>query len=1179
VRSFKVVCPKCFKGQQLVGDVPPAGVSHVCNFCRTTFKVKPPAAAAADNLPTPREAMPRPGDLPVDRDAMPKPGDLPVAREAVPRPGDLPVARETMPRPGDLPVAREAVPRPGDLPVAREAMPRPGDLPVAKGPSPSPESQASPPGYGPAKTPPLGLGLDLFSDMDLGAGDRAGAPNDPLDLAAPPLPSSPPANPFAFSLDAPALPESPGQGAPLPQRGPPVLSTRAGAESPPRPRAKTMPFPMPAVAAAPPSTPRPGTSSLSDLLEDELPSETDASLVQPSAAKPNPSSLSNLIEDELPHRPVGATGASSSPLPVARIKPEKRTAPASQLDLGFSLELEGETLPSPTPGKDAIPFPGARVANEAGTEAAPPPPDEEALPSLAPPMARSPSALRAQRPSAKRETLPRWIFLAGGAGAATALAIFVLLPLLRAAPKPEVVIAGLQAELAKDSLPAYAGAADRLIEAATKARERGDRLRLKAAELLLLADTVHGGNPADLQRAEQLLGVVQTQPKLAAAIGVVRALLAVAKNKPREADALLADREAEASLLVLGIARIREGKETAAVAPLRGYVASRPVEALGHYLLAKALAATEPAGARKELEVVLAKNPAHPGARIGLAGLEDTPEKRLAALRALADPKLTLAGTSEQAELQLRIGQSWLALGRSLEAIDAFKRAQSLDKHLTSASLALGEALLWEGKYAQALENLKAAGPALQASAAGKFSLGGALIANGKVTEGLALVEAAAKERREDPRAPFWSGFASVTKQPPDLAGGERGYREAVKRDPKFLPASLKLAALLQQQGKAEESLAVLRAAEEAGAPAPVLQLAWGDALIVAGQPVQAEEVFARAAEADPQSAAARLGIASALEAQGKLAEAKASLEATLKQSPDVLGLRERLAHVHLKLGEKDEALAYFQGELQAGQATQALHLAVARLALDLGRLDLAQSEVKKVTRDSPRNPEALFLSARVHEARNQPGAALQEYRRATTWGNTPEYALAYGRLLLKIGKDNDARKVLSDASGLFEGRMERGRLFMRSGDWANALLDFQTAGKMMPNQADPLILQGLCLDRMGQTAKAEESWRAALKIDGDSAEPHYRIGRLDMDRAKPALAVDHFRKAAAKAPENAPWRADLEFQLAQAELLTGAKSAALAAFKRFLAIAPADAPTRHEAVSQVARLGGGKKK
>jgi cytochrome c-type biogenesis protein CcmH/NrfG len=51
-----------------------------------------------------------------------------------------------------------------------------------------------------------------------------------------------------------------------------------------------------------------------------------------------------------------------------------------------------------------------------------------------------------------------------------------------------------------------------------------------------------------------------------------------------------------------------------------------------------------------------------------------------------------------------------------------------------------------------------------------------------------------------------------------------------------------------------------------------------------------------------------------------------------------------------------------------------------------------------------------------------------------------------------------------------------------------------------------------------------------------------------------------------------------LYFQLAQAELLTGSKSAAVAAFKKYLELAPPDAPARPEATRQVARLDGAKK-
>ena len=804
--------------------------------------------------------------------------------------------------------------------------------------------------------------------------------------------------------------------------------------------------------------------------------------------------------------------------------------------------------------------------------------DANEIPALAPPTSRGASAARALRPVAKKNGVPRWVFAAAGGLALALIGVWVGLSQLHAAPSPETVIKPFVGDIAKDNPTAYQNAAAQLEKVAAKYKDGGAKLSLKAAELILTSFAAHGGQPADVTRAEQLLEGASSQEKLAPALSRTRALLAVAKGKPREAEALLTDRVTAESHLVLGLSRLSDDKLTAAIDSIRRYIAAKPADVLGHYLLGKALAALSSPEARKELEGVLTNNPAHAGAMIGLARLEDTPEKRLAAARALADKKLPGAGPVELADLQLLIGQSAQALGRTPEAIDAFQRAIASDRHLVAAHIALGESLLYEGKYAQALERLKTPGPALESSPSGKFCMGGALIATGNASEGLARIAAASKERPDDPRGPFWNGFAAGATAPPDLSAAEQGYREAIKRDPRFLPASLKLAALLQQQNKAQDSLTVLRAAEEAGAPPSVLQLAWGEALIVAKEPGKAEEIFEKALENNPQSMSARLGVAAALEAQGKLAEAKASLESTLKASPETLGLRERLAQVFLKLGEKDEALARYQEEIQAGHATPTLRLAVARLALDLGKMELVQSEAKKVLDESPRSAEAAYFMARVHEARNENGAAVQEYRHAATWGNTPQFALSFGRLLDKIGKQPEALNSYAEALSLPEARVERGRIYFRSGDLESALADFQAAAQMTPRDVEVIILQGLCHDKMGNSSKAEEAWRLALRTDADAPEPHYRLGRMELDRAKPAAAIEHFRRAAAKVPEKATWRADLYFGLAQSELLTGAKAAALTDFKKFLDIAPPNAPARHEATQQVARLSGGKK-
>ena len=873
----------------------------------------------------------------------------------------------------------------------------------------------------------------------------------------------------------------------------------------------------------------------------------------------------------MPARAPAPTLAPLSPSPpLSESSPAGSSRPTTGADLGFSLELEGDS--GSQAGPASLPFPGARVASEGLAEAA----AADQLPALQPVAGRAPMRGGALRPVSKKAGIPKWAIAVGSGVIVAGVAAAVFLPSSHKAPTVEQVIGPVAADLLNDSPAAYETAENQLAQVLGPLQDEGDVLRSKAAEITLLDVLVHGGDPSKTVRAEQLLQAIKPAQKPLAGLQRVKALLAVAKGRPNDAEPALANEGgAVESQLAVALARMANDKAAAAVEPLRRYAAARPKELVAQYLLARALDEAGKPEARLEYEKVLSRNPAHFGAALGLARIAATPEERLAAAQALVDRKQPAASPHELALANLLLGQAALELGRSHDAERMLRKAIALETRLTAAHLALGESLLYAGRYDEALATLKAAGGTLEAVTAGKFALGGAYLATKKAEQGGNLITLAAKAAPNDPRVSFWNGFAAAIRQPPDLVGAEQGYREALKRDPKFLPASLKLAALLQQQNKAQESLAVLRAAEEAGAPAVILQLAWGDALIVAQEPVKAEEVFRRALQTEPQSARARMGVAAALQAQDKLKEAKAYLEDTLKEMPDTLGLRERMATVCLALGEKDEALARYQEELNTGRVAPSVRLALARLALDLGKLEIAQSEAKKVQNDNPRDAEAAYLLARIHETHGELGAALAEYRRALMWDKLPAYYYAYGRALLKAGKEQEAEAALDAASSLPEARMERGRTCLRHGDVERALADFKEAAKMLPTSAEPLILQGLCYDKMGKQAEAEAAWRDAVRVAPDASEPHYRLGRQEMDHGRPTAAIDHFRKAIAKMPASAPWESELYFQLGQAELLAGSKSAALAAFKKYVELAPQDAPSRPEAMRQMARLSG----
>lgn len=1017
------------------------------------------------------------------------------------------------------------LPRPlapaSDLPAPRNL--RPDDLPASRGPTDLPA-----PALDGRDLPAPALGT-----RDLPAPGRRDLPapkgSIPLGGAA-----APAAGPDDLGLDLLA-PDSPaGSGSPLepleldlPDRGPPL-----GMDAPEAP------------LKAPPGL--------------------DLSLGDPDfgpgGAAGGVSAGLDLIDEALGPPPPGAAAAAAAPPPASAGSP----------DLGFSLRLEG---PPPSPAARAV-----AAAHEAAVMPRPPgsktPPPQPNVPALAPVTARS-----APTPPPKVARRRRWPLRLGLAAvlaaAAVGAGVVFVLPMLEGGPRPEKVLGPLAAELARDHYPAYQRAGDRLAEEAAKDPE-ARTLRAAAATQWLLAALGRGGDRAKVTRADQLLAEIPAEGKPDPSVNRARALLAVARNKPKAVDELLGpDRESPDAQLVVGLAKMAEAKPAAALEAFRRFASAHPEAVLGAYLVARALEQSKPAEARAAYDQVIAKNPEHFGARVALVRLTESSGEALEAALGLVTMASPPAGPGEVADAHVAAGRAAQALGRTADAVGHFSRALALDGQNVAANLALGEAFLLDGKADQALARFRALAPAAQRTAAARFGLGGALVATGKTEEGMALVKLAAEEAPSDPRLLYWTGVAAELATPPDQAAAAEKYRAALAKDRRFVAASLKLASLLQRQGKADEAIAVLQEAEQAGAPPTTLQMAFGEALISAGEPARAEEVFRKALAVDANLLSARLGLSAALAAQDNLAGARQELERTRTELPDAMGVRERLAQVLIKLGDREAALRQYQEEVATGKAGVIVRVGLAKLALEMGNLDLAETELDKVIEESPGAPEALFTRARLYEARDDTARALQEYRRALVFEQSPALHLAYGRALAKMGKEENAATEFEAASSLAEARVERGILHARRGFHDRALAEFEAGAKLDPHATDPLLWQGKALDKMGQRDRAAEAWRAVIKLAPEHSEAHFHLGRLEMDKGNAKAALEHLRKSAWKLEPKTPWEPELLFQLGTAELQTGNRKTAVTVLKKYLTLVPADAPTRPEVERQLAKLGG----
>jgi tetratricopeptide (TPR) repeat protein len=1024
-------------------------------------------------------------------------------------------------------------------------------------------------GDSPPVAPPPAMGqpgLDLF------LGDLPSAENSPLaplelDLpgAAPDLSSAP--------LDL--------SSAPFDLSGPPLDLGLPAAAAPPMPTPPDPPVLAAADPAAPAADPFAAGGDPMDI------GAMFASLLPPGAApKGDTGTVPSPFQTPLDPPAVGTGGPGDGLLPDLGLSnnaaPE--AIPPSPATSGWTLTLNAGTappaapaappaaykappLPAPAAAKEGAPNPPVVVAGKSSSTMAA---IAAGVPRLEPPRKRG-ETLTATVEAAPRSKLP---FIAAGAGVLVAAGVAAFFLTGKSDVGPEKVLAPFTADLGRDHFPAYLKAAEAIM-ASSDAKESA-AMRARAAELLFTGAVAHGGDKKLILRGNELLVDLAAGAEAPPALARAKALAALARGRGSEAENLVAAQaSAPEAALIKGLRKLRERKGAEAVAAFRTFVTAAPDRLVGEYLLGRALEEAQKRDeANAQYRKVLAKNPTHAGALVGQERVTPAaPAARKTAVEALLKKIDKAAAPAELGEAQSLLGEALLALGQTPAAVEALMRAVIAAPGDAGAQVALTEALIAEGRAAEALTRLRGVEPAVLANAKGRLAMGAALLSAGQVAEGSAQIEAAAAELPTSPQAATWQGVAAESRRPPEEALAIRHFREALKRDPRYLPASLRLAALFQRQGKPADALALIKEAESAGAPAEALAVAWGQALIEAKNPGEAESVLRKAIEKSPQLVSARTALAAALEAGGKQGEAEAELGRAIIELPKATGLRQRLAALYAKHGKKEEALATLEKDRAAGQATPGLRVEIAKLALELGQPERAVKELESLVADDPGTPDALFTLGRAREANGDSNGALIEYRRALAFGSSPELHLAYGRVLAATGRDEDALSELGSAGEFATARLERARIRLKRNEVQEALKEAQQAARLAPGEGRAHFLAGICLDLMGRADDAADAWKRAIATTPNLPEAHYRLGRYEMDKGRQTTALAHFRTAAAKPLENVNWEADLQFQLGFAEVASGSRANAVTALRRYLDLAPADAPARPEAERQLSRL------
>lgn len=292
----------------------------------------------------------------------------------------------------------------------------------------------------------------------------------------------------------------------------------------------------------------------------------------------------------------------------------------------------------------------------------------------------------------------------------------------------------------------------------------------------------------------------------------------------------------------------------------------------------------------------------------------------------------------------------------------------------------------------------------------------------------------------------------------------------------------------------------------------------------------RAREAFAEALELEPTLWEAHYNLGVLQRREGELNDAATSFEAARALSPASSEVLRALAEVRWALGERDAAAALLTTYVGAHEDDIAARVSLATMLREQRNFDGALSQAREVLIRDPRNVAALAEVGRVYRAREQYDVAELVFRKALDLGESAVLHNDLGLLELARGDTQAAfeqfRAAIALDAGFAPAHINQGAVLLRAGDYPGAETEYRAVLTHDAENLDARVCLGAALRGRGEHRDARREYEAVLEAQPNHAAALFNLGVLQAefldDRAG---SIERFRRYLEVAPGDAPER------------------------------------------------------